>query len=334
MAIKDVIAEIRKEYGLTQAEMARELYVTRQAISRWETGETEPGVDMIKLIAVTFGVPLERFFDMPASYFCQCCGMPIPDPAIHGTNADGGMSEDYCKFCYQGGEFTAKDISMDDFIEATAVHFVREQGGTLDDAVSFMATMLPRLKRWMDVEMNERLYGKEVREKFGDEVMDAANAKYMSMTEFQHMEQAELEQAIKEQLKVAMAAGDSAGAGAAAAGSGAADASSDAAAAGLGAAAASSGAAGPDPAGSGAAGSGAAGSGAVGPDPSGPEAQKLVAMHAAWVSSYWPEGLYSGEAYRGLADGYLADKRFQDYYEPIAEGATQFLRDAIYACTE
>lgn len=313
MAIKDVIAEIRKEYGLTQAEMARELYVTRQAISRWETGETEPGVDMIKLIAVTFGVPLERFFDMPASYFCQCCGMPIPDPATHGTNADGGMSDDYCKFCYQGGEFTAKDISMDDFIEATAVHFVREQGGTLDDAVSFMATMLPRLKRWMDVEMNERLYGKEVREKFGDEVMDAANAKYMSMTEFQHMEQAELEQAIKEQLKVAMAAGDPAGAGAAAAGSGAAA---------------------PDPASSGAAAPDPAGSGAAGPNPSGPEAQKLVAMHAAWVSSYWPEGLYSGEAHRGLADGYLADKRFQDYYEPVAEGATQFLRDAIYACTE
>lgn len=45
--------------------MARRLYVTRQAVSRWETGETAPGIDMVKLICVTFGVPLERFFDMP-----------------------------------------------------------------------------------------------------------------------------------------------------------------------------------------------------------------------------------------------------------------------------
>ena len=65
MAIKDVITAIRKEAGITQTEMARKLYVTRQAVSRWETGETEPGIDMIKLICVSFNVPLERFFEMP-----------------------------------------------------------------------------------------------------------------------------------------------------------------------------------------------------------------------------------------------------------------------------
>lgn len=72
MSIKDTIAAIRKEAGITQEEMARRLYVTRQAVSRWETGETTPGIDMVKLICVTFGVPLERFFDMPMSYYCQC----------------------------------------------------------------------------------------------------------------------------------------------------------------------------------------------------------------------------------------------------------------------
>ena len=41
MPIKDTIAAIRKEAGITQEEMARRLYVTRQAVSRWETGGRE-----------------------------------------------------------------------------------------------------------------------------------------------------------------------------------------------------------------------------------------------------------------------------------------------------
>ena len=114
MAIKDVIATIRKEAGIMQEEMARRLYVTRQAVSRWEQGETTPGIDMVKLICVTFGVPLERFFDMPMSYYCQCCSMPIPDEEMHGTEADGSKSADFCKYCYDHGDFTAKGMTMDE----------------------------------------------------------------------------------------------------------------------------------------------------------------------------------------------------------------------------
>ena len=148
MAIKDVIAAIRREANITQEEMARRLYVTRQAVSRWETGETTPGIDMVKLICVTFGVPLERFFDMPMSYYCQCCSMPIPDPALHGSEADGSPSGSYCKFCYQNGEFTAADVDMDEFIEATAQLEADALGITREEAVSLMATLLPHLERW------------------------------------------------------------------------------------------------------------------------------------------------------------------------------------------
>ena len=80
MAMQDTIAQIRAEKGLTQEQMARQLYVTRQAVSRWEAGETSPSIDMVKLICTTFQVPLERFFDMPMEYSCQCCSMPIPQP--------------------------------------------------------------------------------------------------------------------------------------------------------------------------------------------------------------------------------------------------------------
>lgn len=148
MDLKNTIAEIRTEKGLTQEQMARQLYVTRQAISRWETGETAPGVDMVKLICTTFQVPLERFFNMPAEYFCQCCSMPIEQPELHGTEADGSSSEHYCKWCYQQGDFTAKDVDMDEFIEATAQMEADALGITREEAVSLMATLLPHLERW------------------------------------------------------------------------------------------------------------------------------------------------------------------------------------------
>lgn len=148
MAMKDTIAQIREEQDLTQEQMARKLYVTRQAVSRWETGETAPSIDMVKLICTTFQVPLERFFDMPLKYYCQCCSMPIPQPELHGTEADGSPSENYCKYCYQQGDFTAKGVDMDEFIEATAQMEADAMGISREEAVSLMATLLPHLKRW------------------------------------------------------------------------------------------------------------------------------------------------------------------------------------------
>ncbi len=274
MSIKDTIAAIRKEAGITQEEMARRLYVTRQAVSRWETGETTPGIDMVKLICVTFGVPLERFFDMPMSYYCQCCSMPIPDEEMHGTEADGSKSADFCKYCYDQGDFTAKGMTMDEFIEATAPMEAKALGVSLDEAVSLMATLLPHLKRWREVDENEQQFGDELRAAYGDAVMDKANEKYVAMGEAAHLQADELELAIKEQLRRAVESGDT----------------------------------------------------------EGPEARKLVAMHRHWLCMYWPDGMYTPEVHKALADGYIADERFRAYYEEVASGATQFLREAIYAC--
>ena len=60
MAIKDVIADIRKEAGITQEEMARRLYVTRQAVSRWEQGRTLPDVQSMLLLANLFGTTIDE----------------------------------------------------------------------------------------------------------------------------------------------------------------------------------------------------------------------------------------------------------------------------------
>lgn len=62
------------------------------------------------------------------------------------------------------------------------------------------------------IEANERTYGAEARERYGDDVMDAANAKLLAMDETEWNDLAALEQAIIEQLVAAMATGDAQGA--------------------------------------------------------------------------------------------------------------------------
>ena len=146
MAIKDILPQLRAERGLTQQELASKLYVTRQAVSRWETGETTPNVDMTKLLAVTLDVPVGVLLEMPER-FCQSCGMPIADPEIQGTEADGSLSSDYCKWCYQDGAYTY-ETDLDNMIEGCVPFMVEKTGMDLDQAVSLMGAILPNLKRW------------------------------------------------------------------------------------------------------------------------------------------------------------------------------------------
>ena len=149
MTIKDVLPQLRKEKNMTQEELASKLYVTRQAVSRWETGETTPGIDMAKLIATALDVPVMRVLDLPQEPSCQCCGTPFSVPNMDkGSDADGTENPNYCKWCYDGGEFAS--ATMDDVIEKSAPYLVQATGVSLDEAVSFMGALLPSLKRWKD----------------------------------------------------------------------------------------------------------------------------------------------------------------------------------------
>ncbi|MBO4352035.1 MAG: helix-turn-helix domain-containing protein [Eggerthellaceae bacterium] len=151
MAIKDVLPQLRQEKGMTQQELASKLYVTRQAVSRWETGETTPSIDMSKLIATVLDVPVMRVLDLPQEPSCQCCGTPFSVPNMpKGENADGSENPDYCKWCYDNGEFAS--ATMDDVIEKSAPYLVAATGVSLDEAVSFMGALLPSLKRWKNAQ--------------------------------------------------------------------------------------------------------------------------------------------------------------------------------------
>lgn len=154
MTIGEIIASLRKERGMTQQELAAKVYVTRQAVSRWETGESEPGIDMRKLLALALEVPVMQLLvfgdtqEAAASGpVCQCCGTPFTVPNMpFGHDADGTENTDYCKWCYDQGVFAYDDI--DDLAEFNAPYLAKATGLSLEDAVSYMAAYLPSLKRW------------------------------------------------------------------------------------------------------------------------------------------------------------------------------------------
>ena len=80
--------------------------------------------------------------------FCQSCAMPLEDPKMYGTNADGSKSEDYCQYCYENGAFTA-DMSMEEMITFTLPHMVQANAGMTEDAArAALSGFFPTLKRW------------------------------------------------------------------------------------------------------------------------------------------------------------------------------------------
>lgn len=105
METKDVIFKLRTTNGLSQDELAEKVYVTRQAVSRWENGETVPNVETLKLLSKLFNVSINTLLGSPQQLVCQCCGMPLQDDSI-SKEKDGLFNEEYCKWCYADGDFT------------------------------------------------------------------------------------------------------------------------------------------------------------------------------------------------------------------------------------
>lgn len=144
METKNIIYELRKKRGMSQDELAEKVMVTRQAVSRWENGETVPNTDTLKLLSKEFGVSINTLLGTPRKLVCQCCGMPLEDEII-GRDRDGALNEEYCKWCYADGTYTYSD--MDDLIDVCVKHMVREDFSE-DRARSYMKELLPTLNYW------------------------------------------------------------------------------------------------------------------------------------------------------------------------------------------
>ena len=144
MNTKDVLFELRTKNGLSQDDLAEKVYVTRQAVSRWENGDTVPNTETLKLLSNLFGVSINTLLGAPRQLICQCCGMPLEDEII-GRNKDGSLNEDYCKWCYADGTYTYSN--MDDLIDVCVGHMVNENFSE-EQARSYMKQVLPELDYW------------------------------------------------------------------------------------------------------------------------------------------------------------------------------------------
>ena len=144
METKNIIQELRIKHDMSQEELANKIFVTRQAVSRWETGETVPNTETLKLLSDLFGVSINTLLGSPRQLICQCCGMPLDDSII-SRDKDGSLNEDYCQWCYADGTYTYSD--MDDLIDVCVGHMVNENF-TEEQARAYMKEMLPKLDYW------------------------------------------------------------------------------------------------------------------------------------------------------------------------------------------
>lgn len=144
METKDIIFELRTKNGLSQDELAEKIYVTRQAVSRWENGETVPNTEALKLLSKLFDVSINTLLGSPRKLICQCCGMPLDDSTI-SKEIDGTFNEEYCKWCYADGKFVY--TSLTELIDFCVGHMSNENWPP-EQVRAYLEAQLPELNYW------------------------------------------------------------------------------------------------------------------------------------------------------------------------------------------
>ena len=169
MDTKVMILQLRTKSGLSQEELAEKVFVTRQAVSRWETGDPPPNPEPLKLQSKLFDVSINTLLGSPRQLICQCCGMPLEDASI-SRETDGFFNEEYCKWCYADGEYMYHN--MDDLIEV-CVNNMASDAFPPEQARIYMRDLLPKLGYWKN---RTNLEGAEAFETFKKQLIDEINA--------------------------------------------------------------------------------------------------------------------------------------------------------------
>ncbi len=146
METREILKRLRESHQFTQEQMAERLMVTRQAVIRWENGETQPNTETLKLLSREFHVSVNTLLGAPRQLICQCCGMPLNEDDSISREADGSYNEDYCKWCYANGEFAyqTKQALLDFLLR----HMPAPKDGTEEERRCQFDLYLSQLKHW------------------------------------------------------------------------------------------------------------------------------------------------------------------------------------------
>ncbi len=146
MEVKKIIKTLREKYQLTQEQMAERLMVSRQAISRWENGDTQPDTESLKLLSKEFNVSINTLLGTPRKLICQCCGMPLNEDDLISHEQDGSFNEDYCKWCYENGTFVYD--SKESLIDFLAKQMPNPENLSEEAMHNQIDLWLSKLKHW------------------------------------------------------------------------------------------------------------------------------------------------------------------------------------------
>ena len=127
MTVQDTIKNLREKHGLSQDQLAERVMVTRQAVSRWETGETQPNTDTLQLLSKEFDVSINTLLGNP-------------------RQPDGSFNEDFCKWCYADGKFAYK--SKDSLLDYLVGHMPNPDNLPDDKRRTQYDGYLSQLKHW------------------------------------------------------------------------------------------------------------------------------------------------------------------------------------------
>lgn len=90
----------------------------------------------------------KSMMQQPQWPFCQSCAMPMNSAEMFGTNTDGSRTQEFCKYCFQNGMFTAPNITVQEMIDKCVSIMSQQKIMPEDQARELMAKTIPNLNRW------------------------------------------------------------------------------------------------------------------------------------------------------------------------------------------
>ena len=130
--LKFRLKQLRKKCGMTQSALAGELYITQQAVAKWEAGRALPAPGMIPRIAGFFGVTADYLLDMADRF-------AAPGP-VSQVRIVGAVKAGYDGFAFEEelGFAPAEVKNAEEYRRTIAAHPLDEM--TLEDAVNLYET--------------------------------------------------------------------------------------------------------------------------------------------------------------------------------------------------